>query len=76
MDAECNWKLLADNFNECYHCKTAHPDVPALASIESYKVHTEGGAILHYANPDPQKVDPGMQIATTFYFPNASMTVS
>ncbi|RYD37533.1 MAG: hypothetical protein EOP85_17515 [Verrucomicrobiaceae bacterium] len=21
-----------DNFNECYHCKTTHPDVPAIAS--------------------------------------------
>lgn len=45
MDGEYNWKILADNYNECYHCLTTHPDIPA-------------------------------KIASTYYFPNASMTVS
>jgi phenylpropionate dioxygenase-like ring-hydroxylating dioxygenase large terminal subunit len=76
MDGEFNWKILADNYNECYHCLTAHPDVPSLADLEAYSVDTKGGAILHFANPDPETLPPGLKIASTFYFPNASMTVS
>jgi phenylpropionate dioxygenase-like ring-hydroxylating dioxygenase large terminal subunit len=76
MDGEFNWKILADNYNECYHCITAHPDVPSLADLEAYSVDTKGDAILHFANPDPETLAPGLKIASTFYFPNASMTVS
>lgn len=25
IDAGYNWKIAADNYNECYHCKTTHP---------------------------------------------------
>jgi phenylpropionate dioxygenase-like ring-hydroxylating dioxygenase large terminal subunit len=31
-----NWKILADNFNECYHCPTTHPDIPAFLNLESF----------------------------------------
>ena len=76
MNGEYNWKALADNYNECYHCMTAHPDVPSMANLETYSVDTKAGHIQHFANPDADKVDPRDKIASTFYFPNASMTVA
>lgn len=33
MKGEYNWKALADNYNECYHCTVAHPDVASLADL-------------------------------------------
>ncbi|KAF4122454.1 Rieske 2Fe-2S [Geosmithia morbida] len=36
MEGPYNWKILADNYNECYHCKTSHPDIPAIADLSSY----------------------------------------
>jgi phenylpropionate dioxygenase-like ring-hydroxylating dioxygenase large terminal subunit len=38
MDGDCNWKVLADNYNECLHCKTAHPDTAKVVNIEIYRV--------------------------------------
>ena len=35
MGGAFNWKILADNYNERYHCQTAHPDVPSLANLEA-----------------------------------------
>jgi phenylpropionate dioxygenase-like ring-hydroxylating dioxygenase large terminal subunit len=76
MDGKYNWKILADNFNECYHCKTTHPDVPSLANIESYDVHPKAGHIQHDAAAGPEQKATGLRIASTYYFPNSSMTVS
>jgi phenylpropionate dioxygenase-like ring-hydroxylating dioxygenase large terminal subunit len=28
VDLNCNWKFSSDNFNESYHTRTAHPQVP------------------------------------------------
>ena len=30
---EANWKLLAENFLECYHCAVAHPGFSALVDV-------------------------------------------
>lgn len=76
MEGEYNWKILADNYNECYHCQTAHPDIPALADLSSYAVDTKDGSIMHYANAKPEQIERGLKTASTFYFPNASMTVT
>ena len=27
LDLECNWKAFWDNFNECLHCPTVHPEL-------------------------------------------------
>ncbi|KAE8419172.1 hypothetical protein BDV36DRAFT_308086 [Aspergillus pseudocaelatus] len=76
MDGPYNWKILADNYNECYHCQTAHPDVPSLADLEAYAVDTVDGSIIHFANAKPDQVERGLKIASTYYFPNSSMTVT
>ena len=35
-DVDANWKVIAENYNECYHCGPVHPElsrlVPAFAS--------------------------------------------
>jgi phenylpropionate dioxygenase-like ring-hydroxylating dioxygenase large terminal subunit len=76
MDGGYNWKILADNFNECYHCKTTHPDVPALANLEAYDVTPKAGAIKHDAGTTAEQRAAGLRIASTYYFPNSSMTVT
>lgn len=76
MEGDYNWKILADNYNECYHCATAHPDVPSLADLEAYDVDPKDGSIIHFAHARPDQIERGLKIASTYYFPNASMTVS
>lgn len=41
--AETNWKLVAENYNECYHCAIAHPQlhrVSAERGITGYDDHS------------------------------------
>lgn len=35
-----NWKVLVDNFLECYHCAPAHRDFVDLVNMESYRTIT------------------------------------
>lgn len=60
IEGEFNWKILADNYNERY----PSPDVSSLADL---KVD---------ANATPEQIAQGLKTATTYCFPNASMTVS
>lgn len=76
MSGDYNWKTLADNYNECYHCKTAHPDARDLADLESYKVVTKGGNIEHFANTKEKQAAEGMTVVSNYYFPNACMSVT
>ena len=32
-DVEANWKILIENFNECLHCPTVHPELVQLVPI-------------------------------------------
>ncbi|RFN53490.1 cytochrome p450 oxidoreductase [Fusarium flagelliforme] len=76
MSGDYNWKTLADNYNECYHCKTAHPDAAAVADLSAYRVDTKGGNIEHFANTTAEAEKSGLKIVSNYYFPNACMTVS
>ncbi|KAI8952940.1 hypothetical protein F4801DRAFT_588566 [Xylaria longipes] len=76
MEGEYNWKLLGDNYNECYHCPTTHPDIPTVADLNAYGVVTEASYVQHLGNPTPEQIAKGFNVAATFYFPNASMNVS
>ncbi|GFF68446.1 hypothetical protein IFM47457_02067 [Aspergillus lentulus] len=76
MAGDYNWKTLADNYNECYHCTVAHPDVAKLADLSYYYTVSTPGHIQHFSRPKPDKVDEDIQNASTYYFPNACMTVS
>jgi choline monooxygenase len=37
---KANWKVLIDNFLECYHCDTAHHDFVDLVDMPSYETKT------------------------------------
>lgn len=76
MDGEYNWKILADNYNECYHCATTHPDIGALADLQSYSVNTTAGSIVHNAATTDEQRKNGLTVASTYYFPNVSTNVS
>ncbi|GLI73354.1 hypothetical protein PoHVEF18_001571 [Penicillium ochrochloron] len=76
MEGDFNWKILADNYNECYHCLVAHPDIPTIADLNSYYVKTKDGHIQHYGAQRQDQIDNGFRIATTYFWPNASCNVS
>ncbi|KAJ0384920.1 hypothetical protein COL922a_007392 [Colletotrichum nupharicola] len=76
MEGDYNWKILADNYNECYHCKVAHPDIPSIADLNSYYVNTKDAFIQHFGQPTPEQIEKGFRVAATYFWPNASMNVS
>lgn len=42
FEVACNWKVLMDNFLECYHCHTAHKDFVDLVDMDSYRSKVHG----------------------------------
>ncbi len=76
MDGDYNWKILADNYNECYHCPTTHPDIPSIADLKSYSVSTNNGQIVHNAATTDEQRESGLTVKSTYYFPNASTNIS
>lgn len=44
VSEECNWLIAVENYNECYHCKTAHPSfADGVIDPESYSIAPFGG---------------------------------
>jgi phenylpropionate dioxygenase-like ring-hydroxylating dioxygenase large terminal subunit len=43
-ELEANWKIVCENFLECYHCQVAHPQLAQMLDVssESYALSTEG----------------------------------
>ncbi|KAL4805777.1 Rieske [2Fe-2S] iron-sulfur domain-containing protein [Aspergillus unguis] len=76
QEGDFNWKILADNYNECYHCATTHPDIPAVADLSTYSVDTDRASVIHDAHSTPEQIAAGRKIAVTYFFPNASLNVS
>ncbi|KAJ1710899.1 iron-sulfur domain containing protein [Aspergillus flavus] len=63
MEGDFNWKILADHYNECYH-----PDTSDNGA-------TTDSSIVDYTNSTPEQIARGLRITSTYYFPNASMTI-
>ena len=38
QEINANWKVLVDNFLECYHCRSAHPAFADMLDMQSYRV--------------------------------------
>lgn len=47
---KCNWKVMIDNFLECYHCHTAHKDFVDLVDMDSYRSNVHGIYSSHISN--------------------------
>ena len=39
-ELKANWKVVIDNFQECYHCEPAHPAFVDMVKIETYRNKT------------------------------------
>ena len=76
MKGDFNWKILGDNYNECYHCPTSHPDIPSVADLNSYSVDTKDGHIQHNLAPTPEQLAAGLKVVPTYFFPNASANIT
>ncbi len=50
-DVAANWKVLLENYNECYHCAGVHPELCAL--VPSFK--QRGGADLDWNRGIPHR---------------------
>jgi glycine betaine catabolism A len=48
-EVDANWKVLIDNYNECLHCPTVHPElvavVPTFRSGHSYDTSRSDGGV-------------------------------
>ena len=58
-DVKANWKIIMENYNECYHCGPVHPELCALVPLEQVrntgkKRHAEVSTqlILSFSLPD------------------------
>jgi glycine betaine catabolism A len=49
-DVAANWKVIAENYNECYHCAGVHPELCRI--VPAFK--RRGGAELDWENGIPQ----------------------
>lgn len=45
-DVQANWKILFQNYNECYHCPTVHPALNRLSPYRGTSNDFERGSIL------------------------------
>lgn len=49
-DVDSNWKVMVDNFLECYHCHPAHKDFVDLVDMKSYRSRVNGVYSRHVSN--------------------------
>ena len=35
---QCNWKIMVENYLECYHCSVTHPALAELIDLENFKI--------------------------------------
>ncbi len=45
-DIACNWKLVFQNYSECYHCPLVHPQLDKLSPSDSGRNDLTQGAVL------------------------------
>ena len=55
-ELDCNWKISAENFLECYHCPTAHPGFSAVMDVspDAYLLETSTGRMSQHSPPRPE----------------------
>ncbi|HLI79104.1 MAG TPA: aromatic ring-hydroxylating dioxygenase subunit alpha [Candidatus Binataceae bacterium] len=73
-DIAANWKIIIENFNECYHCPIAHPAFSELIDTDKYSVDTEHEYYSTYCGPLLRSREPGVTYATLW--PTAMIALS
>jgi len=80
---KAGWKVVVDNYVECYHCDHAHPDFADLICMDSYKHDTFGlwarqlGSDIRQKNSAYSLGDnePFMKSVFWFLWPNTTINV-
>jgi len=73
-DIASNWKIIIENFNECYHCPIAHPAFSEIIDTDKYIVDTEHEYYSTYYGPLLRSPKPGATYATLW--PTAMIALS
>lgn len=79
-----NWKVLAENCRECYHCGPTHPAFVDLVSMKSYEHNYRDGWLLnvapihHHQNAayDVEPDEPCQHAMYWHLWPNSQISVS
>ncbi|KAK5436744.1 hypothetical protein LTR34_002375 [Exophiala xenobiotica] len=75
-----NWKLVGDNYNECYHCKASHPGIAKITNLDRYSVEGHNGRLEHFPpNRDdikPEDFEYFGNGAFTYNYPNTAINLS
>ena len=52
-ELDCNWKIAAENYLECYHCPTAHPGFSAVMNVspDAYLLETSATRMTQHGPP-------------------------
>lgn len=64
---EANWKIVIDNFLECYHCRNAHPGLSSDIDMATYKTTDHG---LWSKQKGKTRADDGAEVTFWTLFPN------
>jgi Rieske 2Fe-2S family protein len=82
-DVRANWKLIFQNYNECYHCPTVHPQLVKLSPADSgendlvsgpflggFMTLSPGGALTRSGRPCARPVGdlPPEDLARVYYY--------
>jgi len=83
-DIDANWKVVVDNYLECYHCPVAHPGFTALIDTDNYTVteydwySTQGGGKRETPDGQPELYNTEGDVKDGFYamlFPNWTINI-
>jgi choline monooxygenase len=73
-DLASNWKVVVENFNECYHCPIAHPKFSQVIDTDGYRVDTDHEYYSTYYGPILRSPGRGVTYATLW--PNLMFALS
>jgi choline monooxygenase len=67
-----NWKIVIENFNECYHCPIAHPKLSRVIDVDEYAIDTSNEFFSTYRSPFRESRYRGLTYASLW--PNAMLS--
>jgi len=73
-DIAANWKIIIENFNECYHCPVAHPAFSEVIDTDKYSADVEHEYYSTYYGPLLRSHENGVTYATLW--PTAMIALS